>query len=180
MQQIPYERLEKESKKAFEAFQMYRDMGADRSIRKVAKELGKSQQLLSRWSAQYDWVDRANKYDAEMDRIALLQQEKERKAMIKRHAKQSMIFQEQVLNRIKKFNVEELEPKDMIKWWTEAVKIERLSRGETTEKSEVAHSGEVKERIEHDISERIERYANVYEKLSQDRKDESDHEGDDT
>lgn len=181
----PYERQPDETKKAFESFIIYRDMGMDRSIRKVAQKLNKSYQLLARWSTQYDWVDRANEYDAEMDRLKLLQEEKERKAMGKRHAKGAMLIQSKAIERLKTIEPEHLEPKDLIKWFVEAVKIERLSRGETTDKAEVAHSGEIKERHEHDITERVERYAEVYAKLARSRRrngsnDESNNEGDDT
>lgn len=178
MEQKPYERLEGETKKAFEAFQIYRDMGYERSIRKVAQKLGKTQPLMSRWSAQYDWVNRAHSYDEEMDRLALLQEEKERKSMVKRHAKQAMLFQEKVIKRMAKLEVDELDPKDMIKWFTEAVKIERLSRGETTEKAEVKHNGEIKGSIEHDITSQIDQYEEVYKKLAEDSTSQGDHEGD--
>ncbi|MCU6603778.1 hypothetical protein OCO53_25390 [Peribacillus frigoritolerans] len=152
----------------------------DRSIRKVAEKLNKSYQLLARWSAQYDWVHRANEYDAEMDRLQLLQDEKERKAMGKRHAKSAMLLQSKALERLKTIKPEDLEPKEVIKWFVEAVKIERLSRGETTDKAEVAHSGEIKERHEHDITERVERYAEVYAKLARSGgNDEGTNEGND-
>jgi hypothetical protein len=178
----PYEYQKGETKKAFEAFQHYRDMGADRSIRKVAEKLGKSEQLLSRWSSQYDWVERAAKYDGDMDKLALVEMEKERKSMLKRHAQQAVAFQRKALERLKDIKPEELEPKDLIRFFVESVKIERLSRGETTESAEVKHSGEIKESVEHDVSKRVEKYADLYFELSakeKHSKNEGDNEGDD-
>jgi hypothetical protein len=162
-----YERLEGESKKAFEAFVEYRNMGLDRSIAKVGAKLGKSVSLLERWSSKYSWVERAKEYDAEMDRKALLQQEKERKEMVKRHAKQAMMFQQKVLERIRSLNPNELTPSELIRWFETSVKIERLSRGESTEIQSIEHGGEVKETHEHNINQKIEYYTDVYSRAAE-------------
>jgi len=42
-------------------------MGAERSVRRVAKRLGKSASLVGRWSAEDDWPERAAAWDAELD-----------------------------------------------------------------------------------------------------------------
>lgn len=60
-------RREGETEPAFEAFRVYRDMGASRNQIAVAEVLGKSQQLLSRWSAKHEWVERARAYDNHRD-----------------------------------------------------------------------------------------------------------------
>lgn len=44
----PWERQEGESAKAFEAFTIYAGLGADRSLRAVAQQLGKSKTLMDR------------------------------------------------------------------------------------------------------------------------------------
>lgn len=177
----PYERQDDETKKAFEAFATYRDLGITRSIREVAQKLNKSVALIGRWSSKYQWVDRAQKYDDEMDRKALLQQEKDRRDMVKRHAKQSMMFQQKVLERIRGMNPSELSTSDLIRWFETSVKIERLSRGEATDISSLEHGGEIKETHEHKINDRIEQYADLYFKMAseEDSEDESDDEGDD-
>ena len=46
----PWERLEGEGVKAYEAFSVYRELGEERSIRAVAKQLNKSTTLIGRWS----------------------------------------------------------------------------------------------------------------------------------
>ncbi len=51
-----------------EAFIAYRDMGAGRSYAKVAKGLGKSTTIVSRWGGQDNWPERASAWDAEQDR----------------------------------------------------------------------------------------------------------------
>lgn len=167
MKKAPYERQEGETKKAFEAFTIYRDLGITRSIREVAQKLNKSVALIGRWSSKFNWVERAQAFDDEMDRKAILENEKKRKEMVKRHANAATMFQAKVVERLNTLKPEELSPNDLIRWFTEAVKIERLSRGESTDISEVTHNGEVKEKHEYNIFQRVDQYADVYKKLAE-------------
>lgn len=161
----PYERQEGESAKAFEAFAKYRDMGNERSVRKVAQELNKSLTIIARWSSQWDWVERAKAYDAEMDRQALIQEEKKRKDMAKRHANLATVFQQKVYERMNKLKPEELSTSDLIRWFEISVKIERLSRGEPTDISSLEHGGEVNQKHEHSFEEEVAKYANMYDRI---------------
>jgi len=61
----PYGQRLGESAKAFAAFVVYRDMGEERSLEKVAQELGKSVSLLQRWSSQHEWVTRVLAWDTD-------------------------------------------------------------------------------------------------------------------
>src|SRR4051794_19761231 len=47
---------------SYEAFQKYLTM-RNRSLKKLAGELGKSVKLLERWSSQFHWRDRVNSWD---------------------------------------------------------------------------------------------------------------------
>lgn len=161
----PFERQDGESDKAFEAFSKYRDMGVDRTVRKVAQELDKSLTIIGRWSTRWDWVERVKSYDAEMDRKRLIQQEKDRINMSKRHANFATGFQQKVMERLQTLKPEELSPSEMIRWFDIAVKIERLSRGEPTEISTLEHGGEVKQNHEHSFDEDIEKYAEMYDRI---------------
>lgn len=53
-----------EGREAFAAFRVYLEMGAERSQSKVAAKLGKSRQLIARWSAHHEWMLRTEAYDA--------------------------------------------------------------------------------------------------------------------
>ena len=53
-----FEQQPRESAKAFEAFSVYLNMGAERSLAAVGRKLGKSRALLERWSAKFDWAGR--------------------------------------------------------------------------------------------------------------------------
>lgn len=130
---LPYERQPYETKKQFEAFKVYRDMGFDRSIREVARTLNKSASMIGRWSSANNWVERVKQYDVDMDRKEIIENLKKRKEMVKRHAQTSKLFQQKILERIQRLNPAELSPNDLARWFEIAVKIERLSMGETTE-----------------------------------------------
>lgn len=65
-----WDRRAAESAKAFEAFVVYRDGGATRSVERVAETLQKDHTFLRKWSARHEWVSRAAAYDTEVARRA--------------------------------------------------------------------------------------------------------------
>ena len=65
-----WERQDGESGKAYEAFGVYRDMGATRTVSAVARQLRKSRALIDRWKRQWHWAERARAYDRELERAA--------------------------------------------------------------------------------------------------------------
>ncbi len=68
-----WERQLGESRKAFDAFRRYRDMGPTRSLTRVGQELGKSRALMARWSSRWRWVERAESWDDQQDRVAQIE-----------------------------------------------------------------------------------------------------------
>jgi hypothetical protein len=60
---LPWARRPNESTIAYATFTMYAEMGEGRSIRLVAEKCTKSEGLLRRWSARWDWVRRALMFD---------------------------------------------------------------------------------------------------------------------
>ena len=63
---LHFEQQPKESAKAFAAFAMYLSLGPERSLAAVARKLSKSEQLLKRWSAKYDWASRVQAHAAHL------------------------------------------------------------------------------------------------------------------
>ena len=68
---LPWERQDGETDAAWAGFTIYRDMGAERSLAKVADHIGKSSRWVATWSTTYDWHVRAARYDSWLDRKAL-------------------------------------------------------------------------------------------------------------
>lgn len=126
----PWERQKSESAKAYEAFCEYRNMGASRSISKVAERLGKSNQLMSRWSRNNEWVKRCAAWDAEQDRIARLAQTDEIKRMRKRHADLASAMLVKAAKALKNLPEEEINGMTISKMVETASKLERISRGD--------------------------------------------------
>jgi transposase len=61
-----FEQQPRESAKAFAAFSLYLSLGAERSTREVGKRLGKSEGLIERWSAKFDWSGRLAAHSAHL------------------------------------------------------------------------------------------------------------------
>lgn len=124
----PWERQPKESAKAFEAFEIYCQMGNERSIRKVAQKLLKSDCLLRRWSSQWGWQERARAYDNELKRLELIEAKKGFRDMQKRQMQMGMLMQKKALQALDQMSPDELPSRDIIRLMTEGAKLERETR----------------------------------------------------
>lgn len=140
---LPWERQDRETPKAFEAFCVYRDMGTDRSASKVATIVGKSYSLMQQWSQKYGWVDRAAAWDDEQDRI---KREAEQKAQIeaikemrKRHTKVAVKMINKADAALDEILAGEIKPADIPRIVDIATKLERISRGDAGEVIEERH-----------------------------------------
>lgn len=67
---IEIPRLPQERAERHEARVLYLTMGADRSLDAVRKKLGKSKELIERWSSADGWVEQARQYDQALAAIA--------------------------------------------------------------------------------------------------------------
>lgn len=65
------ERLPEESARAFQARVEYVTAGPDRSTAKVGQKLGKTKDLMDRWSARFDWSATARAWDDQQAAAAL-------------------------------------------------------------------------------------------------------------
>ncbi len=159
----PYERMEGESQKAFEAFCRYRDMGRERTARKVAQEFGKSDAYMNQLSQVWHWIERSKAWIDELDKRRREATLKEIQEMAKRHTQQAMIHQkilmlpgEAIIKRINKDGtgkIRDFEGLTIGQLYDKAanaafihgkvVDIERKSRGEPTEinKSDLTSGG---------------------------------------
>lgn len=131
----PWERLRGESAPAFQAFALYRDMGADRSLAKVAKELGKSATLIERWSARDAWVTRVDAWDVEQDRLWRAQQLASRREVGKRHLRIANAMQGRLVDALARLDVSTMSPRDIAHWLEISAKVQRqaLGQGDRTE-----------------------------------------------
>ena len=137
----PWERQQGESAKAFEAFAIYRDM-PQRSIREVARQLGKSNTIIARWSSNHEWQKRVAAWDGEQDRIAREAQIQEIKKMRKRHADLATAMLVKASKALKKIPEDDIKASDVSRMVETAAKLERISRGDVSEVLEERDGGD--------------------------------------
>ena len=61
-----FDQQPKESAKAFAAFELYLNMGPERSLGAVGQKLGKSGALIERWSSRWQWTERVQAHAAHL------------------------------------------------------------------------------------------------------------------
>lgn len=140
----PWNKQPKETAKSFEAFAGYRDLGPQRSIRKLCELWGRKpsyQNQMSVWSSKYKWVERARLFDAYQDQK--LQEVKaaqrlEDYELSMRLARDRMIA---VADHLKDFDAKELSARDASTWFDTSFKVLRVIHGDPTEIKKV--SGEI-------------------------------------
>lgn len=161
----PWEQMTGETVQQYEKFCAYRDMRyiapsgtgdlprldftRERSIRGLAKKLGLSRKTLEPLSARFQWVERCEAYDLYILRRLKEKGEAEILKMHENHAAIAAQMLKKAMRRLLTMQEEEIDASDMVRMVDVGVKIERLSRGESTERQEIGgettvrHSGEV-------------------------------------
>lgn len=129
----PWQQLQNESDEAYEAFSTYMSMGVKRSLVKVAQQLGKNEQLISRWSSRWSWTERIRAHTNYLDKKRLDEELEAYIEMRLRHLKVSDQFLDALIERLETIDVNELSPSDMAKWFDIAVKVGNLAMGKPTE-----------------------------------------------
>lgn len=136
----PWERQPGESGPAYAAFELYRDLGPnERSLVKVARQLGKSVTLMERWSTRWSWKERVAAWDAEITRQKIAAQVKAAREMAERHAKVGLSLQKRGLELLHNLEPGSASWQDAVRLISEGVKIERVARGEPSEVVEQHH-----------------------------------------
>lgn len=131
----PWERQPGESARAFGAFCVYRDLGPRRSLRAAAEKYYQRSSLAvlrqcNTWSSAFCWVERASAWDRHLDAEARRAQEEARRDMAERQAREARALQAKAVERLKVLRPEELGPADVLRYFVEAAKLERLALGE--------------------------------------------------
>lgn len=141
---IIYNRLEKETDKAWEAFQIYRDFGKKRSLSKVADKLNKSKTIIARWSTRNNWVNRISQYERTVDSVSSRQALMDRQAAKIRHLRALRKQQDLAEDQIEKYIDRAADNPDKpiidadkaAKIENDAIKMERLIHGDPTDINE--------------------------------------------
>lgn len=134
----------KETAVAFAAFREYCEMDPEeRSLRKVAKKLGKSGALIDRWSSRNNWQERVLAHDREVAREAYEASKIEVRKMARRHVALGKNLQAKAIQALSNLQPEEMDAKTILAFLREGVSMER--RGQYSEVgalNRAAHEGE--------------------------------------
>lgn len=137
-----WERQPEETARAFEAFCVYRNLGANRSIRKTAQELNKNCTTIAEWSSKYDWVKRVAAWDAEQDRIARNEMLADMAATRKRQRKNAQRMQERGMEFLENVVAGEPALRDIVQLLKAGMEQERIAIGDVGEVIEERSGGD--------------------------------------
>jgi hypothetical protein len=146
-------KLPGETRSAYQAFAIYRDIYYEsdkpghRSYQLVADKLAKSVVLIKRWGSKYNWVERVDAYDQYLENLRQEAITYAKQTMATRHIKiisTGLDMAEEVLEKMQedmhKFygeNERPMNPKDAAKFVETLIKLERLTLGEATDKTDI-------------------------------------------
>lgn len=131
-------KISEEPMKAKVALDLYLSMGVDRSIAKVAEQMGKAsgyKRHLEDWSSRYKWVERARVYDEEQLERKRTERQKQIDEMNRRHIRLAIKQQENAIAAIEKLKnskkgLGSIAAVNLLKL---AIDIERLANDAATE-----------------------------------------------
>lgn len=127
-QLFSWEQQPGESAKAFEAFAVYRNMGAERSLRKLTQKLHKNLTTIRDWSIKWNWQERVRAYDYDLDRQAHEQAVHNVQQMNDRHIQMAMQLQEKASAALENLAAANLTPRMILDFITKATELERMCR----------------------------------------------------
>lgn len=126
----PWEMQPTDTPKSWEAFQIYRDLGKNRSLKKVAEQLKKSETIIGRWSGKHNWIERIAAWEAEQDRLIREELMKDIGTMRKRHVDIANAMLIKAARALQKMPDDEIKAADISRMVDIATKLERISRGD--------------------------------------------------
>lgn len=125
------------------------DITKSRSLRNLAKSLSISHKALEPLSAKFRWVERCEEYDSYILQLLRAKNEAEIIRMKEKHATIAAQMLRKATQRLLTIKDKDIEASDIVRLVDVGVKIERLSRGESTENQKISgetnvhHSGTV-------------------------------------
>lgn len=119
-----------ETSLGFGYFCQYRDLGPQRSIAALARELGRDSSTLRAMSAKFAWPDRAFAFDAWLDKRSLEDLARGRTQMREEHAEVAILARQKLTARLRTLNPDEMSVRDVATFLELSIKLERQARGE--------------------------------------------------
>ncbi|MEU8387512.1 hypothetical protein [Micromonospora sp. NPDC048843] len=118
---------------------LYRYLGRTRTAAKVATEVNKSRDYLHKLASIWKWVQRAQTWDRDEDRLYAEGLAEQRRNMARRQARIASTLQATLVTRLQALDASKLGPGDIARWLEVATRVERLALG--LPDSTTAHTG---------------------------------------
>jgi hypothetical protein len=136
-----WEKRPSETLKSYTAFALYRDLGFNRTGKKVADELGIPADTVRAWSATHDWVERVELYEVERDRRRMEAELSEQEAARRGEVIAGRAMMRKGLQRIQgddeahidALDVNDFDAADVAKFIETGVRIQRMGLGMPTD-----------------------------------------------
>lgn len=142
--QNSWDRQLNESPKAFSRFALYRDMGAERSLRKLADDVDLNLSTVAELSKKYRWQERAAAFDAYIDHASQISHLNQTKAMKRRQIGLALKAQELaekgleiLLRNFDDERINSIRPEGLSRILDVACRLERLNRDQPEQSIEV-------------------------------------------
>lgn len=130
----PWERREDEGWREYDLFCKWREASPqNRRITVFARAIQSTPPTVKKMMLKYDWEQRLSAYLEFLEKERLEVMAIERREMYERHAGLAEKLQKKLSDAIDNIDPTDLSPKDITSWLDVSVKVERLSRGESTE-----------------------------------------------
>ena len=134
-----WERLAGESSGAFAAFCAFRDLGAERNIRKAVDSYEKDESVRPKryrvwrnWSTAFRWRERAADFDRYMEKLKQAELRKTIEAQGEQHRKVTGKMLEVVSKKLDLMDPADLTQGTVTEWVETAIKVEREAAGLVT------------------------------------------------
>ena len=131
-----WERLAGESSLAYAAFCAFRDLGAERNIRKAVENTekdeakqGKRYRVWLNWSTQFRWKERTADYDRYIEKLKQGELRKTIEAQGEKHRQVTGKMLDVVSKKLDNMNPDELTQGNLTEWVSTAIKAEREAAG---------------------------------------------------
>ena len=135
-------------------FRAYVDMGAARTLEVLHVQLKADPERfglhrapglrsLYRWSAELHWQDRLADLEREARRADAEAYVRALREMNERQAREGLVLQQKALQRIQALLAEDFSGSEAIRALVEGARLERLARGEVTERTQIERSNQI-------------------------------------
>ena len=137
--EFAWDRQPGESQKAWQTFELYRTLGVNRSMRRVAEVVHKSLHTIAAWACAHNWVDRTREWELYENKRAQREEQEAVKEMRRIHAEAGATLLKRGFGRLAVINPKMISPRTLLRFVELGAKLEARARGPAEEIHKVEH-----------------------------------------